>query len=171
MKGAFLLVLSIGFLQNFAFAQTQPVNLSFCPTISITGSSGITFPGDLWSFKADIKDFDISELKFEWAVTNGEIIKGQGTLSIDVKPIDACESVTATIKILGLPQTCTNEVTGSGYVACEATVTVIDEYGKITNSKEKGRFIKAPFNPYRIAARRRSRTYIFCLIQYRQGRD
>jgi hypothetical protein len=114
----------------------------------------VIYPGKFYDFKAEIsKDFEISKLKFEWTVTNGEILAGQGTLSIDVKPIDRCLDVTATFKISGLPGSCVSEVSVTGSISCDHRTTGIDYYGRIPFGKEKLRLKKfADELEYRSAA-------------------
>jgi hypothetical protein len=143
MQRAFLLFLTILLFQDLGFPQSQVVNASACPIFSVAGPSDVVIPGSLINFKAYFKNFDTSKLKFEWTVTNGEIIKGQGTLSIDVKQIDCQKTTIATIRILELPETC--EVLASGEVAishCGTGNKLIDEYEKVTNNVDKRRLNK-----------------------------
>jgi hypothetical protein len=141
MKRAFLLLLLITLFQSFVFSQS--VNSSSCPTFSVTGPSGTTEPDGPLDFTAQIKDFDISKLRFEWTVENGEIIKGQGTLSLLVKQINRGNTITATIKIFGLPEFCPNTASGEGLIAvCYFTSQPVVEYGRVTNEEEKERLGK-----------------------------
>ena len=135
MKRAFLLFLTIIIFQISAFSQIQSENPLICPTISITSPPDIS---KTLLFRVDIsKEFDISKLKIEWSVTNGEITEGQGTLSINVKQSDECENNTASVKFIGLPESCVNTISASYSPACDRGTQVVDEYEKITFENEK----------------------------------
>jgi hypothetical protein len=106
MKRAFLLFLTIIIFQSFAFAQADK---SPCPTLSVNGSLKETSSNIILSFKADVRDFDLSKLTYIWTVYNGEILNGQGTSTITVKSEKPYEkSITAVIKLQGLPENCPN---------------------------------------------------------------
>lgn len=79
-----------------------------CPEISVTGPGGVTAPGDTMTFLADFSG-DVPEgLRCFWSVTDGEIVKGQGTLRLLVRfrPRAIGSVATATIHITGLPAGC-----------------------------------------------------------------
>jgi hypothetical protein len=146
MKRVFPLLLLITLFQRLVFSQS--VNPSSCPTFSVTGPSGTTEPEGPMNFTAEIKDFDISKLKFEWIVKNGEIIKGLGTISLVVKPIECSIPTIATIKILGLPEYCQNTLSAEGLISdCGYNFTSrpIVEYERITKKEEKERLGKLTF--------------------------
>jgi hypothetical protein len=140
MKRIFLLLLTITIFQISALSQTRPDNAQMCPRISATSPPDIS---KILLFKAGISnEFDISKLKIEWSVTNGEIIEGQSTLSIKVKQFNECATNTASIKFIGLPESCINTISVSYSPACDRGILVIDEYGKIPFENEKSRLEK-----------------------------
>lgn len=79
---------------------------SNCPTVSITGPSGIIPAGKISTYTASI-DGKGKELKLEyvWSVSSGNIVAGQGTSTIDIRePNGSC--ITATVEIKGFPESC-----------------------------------------------------------------
>jgi hypothetical protein len=79
-----------------------------CPEISVTGPAGITLPGDTMTFVANITGDIPQGLRYFWSVSDGEIVKGQGTLQLLVRfrPRAIGSNATATIHIAGLPVGC-----------------------------------------------------------------
>jgi hypothetical protein len=90
-----------------SFAQTSE-NVP-CPAISVTGPTGVVRPGDTVTFSLIIgKEVERYEVKYEWTISVGEIIEGQGTATIKAvqKPEDAGSNFTASIQVKGLPENC-----------------------------------------------------------------
>ncbi|NJM53020.1 MAG: hypothetical protein HC846_06250 [Blastocatellia bacterium] len=116
---------------------------SSCPTIFVTGSSSLTPIGDSITFTAKVEGIEFEKIKFEWTVDKGTITNGQGTSTINVATnVDiAGQTVTATVKISGLPQDCKNEATESSEVAAKPPRIIhdpkIDEYVKLSWRNEK----------------------------------
>ena len=76
-----------------------------CPEISITGPAGIIKPGENMKFTVEVGPTENhSALKYVWSVSSGAIVSGQGTSTIEAKPTGT--SLTASIKIGGLPEDC-----------------------------------------------------------------
>lgn len=67
-----------------------------CPTISITGPDKLTGED---VFTANVSGGSQESVTYEWSVTNGEILEGQGTPSVTVR-MDFASSIT--VKIGGL---------------------------------------------------------------------
>jgi hypothetical protein len=67
-----------------------------CPSISITGPDRLA---DVSEFTANVSGGSVSEITYEWTVTNGVIVEGQGTPTVKAK-LEATSSIT--IKIGGL---------------------------------------------------------------------
>jgi hypothetical protein len=99
----------------FAVAVSAQTNqTSNCPPIDVSGG-GIAKPGEAQTFTASVENYDLSKLSFNWSVSTGEILEGQGTLSIKVlKKNDAGENITATVEIKGLPQGCAKTASETG---------------------------------------------------------
>jgi hypothetical protein len=92
-------------------------SIAECPTITILGPAGITNPGDVMTFSASISGHGLSGFVPVWTAVGGKIVKGQGTLEVDVRPPSTVPfSVTATVRILGLPAGCTSVATETGGV-------------------------------------------------------
>lgn len=125
-----------GFLfVNFLYAQSDSQK---CPSISIEGPSGAPRAGDKIPFKLNIGNyFDTSNLKYIWSVDNGKILSGQGTHSIiiDQSGLDIT-SLTATVTITGLPESCPNTYSESSVTHCGVEAVLVNEYQKITSAEE-----------------------------------
>ena len=83
-----------------------------CPTVRVDCSSGITQAGTPVTFDANIEGFlPDSGVTYHWSVSAGTIKSGQGTPSITVATtgLDG-QSVTATLKVGGLPPECQTTV-------------------------------------------------------------
>jgi len=76
-----------------------------CPTVSISGPTGVTAPGDTMTFVVSVSGQDVT---YNWTVSNGQIQSGQGTSSIVVSTTRemAGSNVTATVELGGLQSGC-----------------------------------------------------------------
>ena len=82
---------------------------SECPSITITGPTGIVPPGEPYEFTAKLVGELPKNKRYLWSVSKGQILEGQGTLRIRVYHVeDNAENLTATIKVVGLLRNCTN---------------------------------------------------------------
>lgn len=113
MKKLFLTIALVFIAALFASAQT-----SECPaSISATGPAGISQPNEPWDFTGVINGANNSKLEYIWTVSNGKIVSGKGTLNLKVLPDYPCSTVTATLLVKGLPESCPNEVLAMGEVS------------------------------------------------------
>ena len=106
----------------------EPVKCT-CPTLSVTGPSEITQPGDVMTFTANVSGGSSDcNFTYNWTVSQGEIIEGQGTPVIRVKTTEemAGGNITATIALGGEVSCGTASETGG-----------IEEGIKKTREKEK----------------------------------
>jgi hypothetical protein len=71
-----------------------------CPTVSVSGPSGTVPRGELATFTANVSGGTGSNYTYNWTVSNGEIVSGQGTPTITVRGAD-CTDATATVEIGG----------------------------------------------------------------------
>jgi hypothetical protein len=78
-----------------------------CPSIDIVGKNEFELADLLLSY--EVKLSGSAEIKYSWKVIGGEIIKGQNTPSIQVRP-DRITDVTATVDIGGLDPSCNCQV-------------------------------------------------------------
>jgi len=76
-----------------------------CPTISVLGPADVALPGEVVTFRAVIEGALPGDIRFRWTA-DGEIIAGQGTITLKVKAPKIGEPLTATIEIIGLPKGC-----------------------------------------------------------------
>ncbi len=84
-----------------------------CPTISVTGSRSTDAPEQLLIFTANVSGGGESDITYNWTVSNGSIIKGQETPSVEITPNNPDETVTATVKIGGICEACLDSVSES----------------------------------------------------------
>jgi hypothetical protein len=114
-----------------------------CPKIQVTSSAGVIRPVDSVIYTLSIDPAkEPGNLKYLWSTSSGGIVRGQGTRVITVK-VDSkskCDgfNVTATVEIEGLPAGCpyTASETAGVSEGC-GSPELIDEYGRISFSKEK----------------------------------
>lgn len=73
----------------------------FCPTLLVTGG-GVVSPGGSVAFIANVLGGTAIDLTYNWTVSQGEIIKGQGTPQIKVRTTrEMIGTITATVEIGG----------------------------------------------------------------------
>jgi hypothetical protein len=113
-----------------------------CPTVSVSGPSGVTKPGDTMTFTANVSGGE--GVTYNWTVSAGTIQSGQGTPSITVSttPDMAGSNVTATLNITtGQAASCNCPTTASesgGVAPLPGNITV-DEFGPLANDDLKAR--------------------------------
>lgn len=111
-----------------------------CPEIAVTGPSGITSPGDSMEYKAEISGDVPGNVRYEWTLSAGQIIEGQGTLAIKVRaPETEPTGLTATINIKGLPGGCPASTSETAPVAAILDPILVDEFVSEGLQLEKGR--------------------------------
>lgn len=79
-----------------------------CPVISISCPTDLPIPSVLVTFSANLSGGDPNlNPKYNWQVSAGKIVSGQGTpvISVDISGI-AGQAVTATVEVEGLPPGC-----------------------------------------------------------------
>lgn len=143
MKFTIFLIFSTLLFVTNAFSQNN------CPTISVKGPSQITPIDDSMTFTANISGGSFDKVSYEWIASNGTIVSGQNTPTIVVSTNSdlAGQTVTATVKISGLPQNCQNETSESGEVEMKPPIGIfyrkIDEYERLYWRDEKYRLKNA----------------------------
>ncbi len=110
-----------------------------CPTLTISGPSSVTRPGDTMTFTASSS----GDVTYNWTVSAGEIESGQGTSSITVRTTEAMagSNVTATVEIGGVDPNCNCVTTASetGSVDTKPTAIPVDDFGKAPDDDVKAR--------------------------------
>ena len=113
-----------------------------CPTLSVSGPSGVTKPGETMTFVASVSGADVT---YNWTVSDGTIESGQGTSSITVRTTTtmAGGNVTATVEISGSaldPEChCVTTASETAPVAGKETSTTVDEFGPQKDDEVKAR--------------------------------
>lgn len=130
-------------LSGFSFAQSSVNN---CPTLNVTGPAGIPTPGAPLEFSADVNGIDVEKLGFNWTVSGGKILRGQGTSKISVstekwKDIDAM----ATVEVEGFPAGCSNVDSETAGISYCPTSVLVEAYGEIPFLEEKKRLAGIDF--------------------------
>jgi hypothetical protein len=113
-----------------------------CPTLDVTGPSAAVAPGEVMTFTATVTGGSQATVTYDWSVTSGTIIEGQGTPAIRVQttPEMAGTNVTATVNIGGLCETCTERsASETGIVAAPARASETDSFGVLPNDEVRGR--------------------------------
>lgn len=111
-----------------------------CPKISVTGSEEIQ-AGEPMIFTVNVEANDLKAISYQWTISAGTIILGQGTpvIQVDTTALNG-QRITATVETKGLPEGCQDKQSEVGTVAigCRLPIT-IDEYGKLPFREEKAR--------------------------------
>jgi len=96
-----------------AYAQDKPA--SECPSINIVGPVGITPADELARYEVTVDTHGRSyDLSYNWKVTSGRIVSGQGTQKLEVSDVELTQTVT--VKIGGLPIGCTSEFSDTSII-------------------------------------------------------
>ena len=111
-----------------------------CPTVSVSGPSGLTKPGTPITFVANVSGGDVT---YNWTVSAGTISSGQGTSSItvDTTGVPAGSNVTATLDIGGTDPdcTCTTRFSETAGIPPAETYNTVDEFGALKDDDVKAR--------------------------------
>ncbi|MDI1240335.1 MAG: hypothetical protein PSX80_00255, partial [bacterium] len=94
-----------------AAGQTEP--RADCPTISINGPIGIVYRLDPFKFTAKVEGKLRDKIEYEWTVSTGQIIDGQGTHEITVVHANPNETLTASVSVGPLPKGCAGNASES----------------------------------------------------------
>lgn len=134
----YILLLSLLFVvtgADRAYSQDCPGIVVTCP------DSGL---GPTLTFFANVSGSSPSaKLSFNWTVSSGKIISGQGTASIVVDNTEARgQGMTGTVEVVGIPKECGNKSSCSIIVCPGPAARKFDEYGDLTWAEEQAR-IKA----------------------------
>lgn len=118
------------------------IDVCTCPTgLSVTGPSGITKAGSNMTFTANVTPGS-GTTTYNWTVSDGTIIRGQGTPVITVSTTEdmAGGNVTATVNI-GTDPDCNCADSASETAPIEEPVTPykVDEFGPAVNDAVKAR--------------------------------
>ena len=104
-----------------------------CPTLGVTGPAGVTAPGETMTFTANVSGGSGEAVTYNWDVSSGTIVEGQGTpvIKVATTPEMAGGNVTATVTIGGICQDCTdNKRSETGSIASIPVNQEIDDFGR-----------------------------------------
>ncbi len=89
-----------------------------CPTLSVNAPTSPTKAGETMIFTADVLG-GVEDITYNWTISDGEIIEGQGTPVIKVSTNSkmAGKIVKATVEIGGVCEECTKTESANGSVA------------------------------------------------------
>ncbi len=120
---------------------TPPPPPCSCPDVSVTGPGSTTKPGETLTFTANVSGDSTGTVRYNWTVSAGEIVSGQGTPTITVQTTAdmAGQNVTATVNITNDCTTCVKSASESGPVAPMPQAVQIDEFTNATNDDIKAR--------------------------------
>ena len=150
--------------RTITVANCECETVCVCPTLSVTGPAGVTSPGETMTFTANVSGGSGETVTYNWAVTTGTIIEGQGTpvIRVATTPEMAGGNVTATVTIGGICEDCpdrTASETGSIQSGVQEP-ELIDEFGVLSNDDVRTRldnyFSRLQNNP--------SATGVICLL-------
>ncbi|MDX6444143.1 MAG: hypothetical protein QOH71_1217 [Blastocatellia bacterium] len=130
----YLLLLSLLFVvpsADCAYSQDCPGVVVSCPDSDL---------GPTLTFSANVSGSSPSaKLTFNWIVSAGKIISGQGTASIIVDTTEAGgQSFTGTVEVVGIPKECGNKASCS-IIVCPGLPVArkFDEYGDLPSTEER----------------------------------
>jgi hypothetical protein len=120
---ACLLTLSIEQTTSQAEKQDQRVDSQEkCPVVSVSCPSDLDYSKPV-IFKASLMGIAPEAIRYDWTVSAGTILEGQGTAMIKVDP--GGQVITGTVTIFGLPQNCSTKASCSLPVSDPAAPAVL----------------------------------------------
>ena len=134
------LLLGIAFVGLCAAASAQNPQVD-CPKIMIVEPWEWASPGDNVEFSLSSDLQPQKDVQIEWTVSFGAIESGQGTPRIAVKTKGGVylESILVKAIVKGLPKECPNTAEGKATVGNIFDRAMLDEWGKLSASDQKGR--------------------------------
>jgi len=137
-----------------------------CPIITVSGPAGITNPGKIAIFAAEISGNAPPNVVYVWTVSEGAIVSGQNTLSVQVRyPKTGASNLSATLIVRGLPESCSSEFSVAAPFVIDSSPVLIDEYGAITPQNEHAHLKAA------VAQLKRNPNSMLWIIFYPTGSD
>jgi hypothetical protein len=125
MRYFVLIIIPLAILSISSFAQDKS---GTCPVIFIRGPMELIKPGEIANYSVEAKDEkDLNGLQYNWSVSDGSIVYGQGTTAVSVRQPNG--NLTVTVEINGLPPGCPKML--SETIACalpQPQAILMDEY-------------------------------------------
>ena len=121
-----------------AIAQTDKI--SSCPKINFTDPAGALKPDEPIPFTASLsEEAEKFNLQYNWTVLGGEIIEGQGTLSVKALQKNIGGSLTLTLEVNGLPQECKKTASETVFTDPPPQIKVIEEFSITPSQIDRAR--------------------------------
>jgi hypothetical protein len=116
-----------------------------CPTITLTGPSDVIVQGGTGTFTANVSGGSQTSTTYNWTVSQGEIVSGQGTPTITVQaPAAMTGNITATLEVGGdLCEACQRTFSETAGIAGPATASQFAEFGNVPADE-----VKANLDPF-----------------------
>jgi hypothetical protein len=127
--------------KTITVAECKCVQECVCPTLGVSGPAGITTPGETMTFTANVSGGSGETVTYNWTVSAGTIIEGQGTPAIRVAttPEMAGGNVTATVNIEGVCESCLKSANETAGLETTPTNIEVDDIGKEPNDQIRTR--------------------------------
>lgn len=116
-----------------------------CQSIDVIGPAGIVPPGEKFSFAGRIDGNVPKDVSYQWEISNGKVIEGQGTLEIlvGVDVQDLHKPIIATLTVFGLSEGCARSNSYRYTIGCILpTPVLIDEFGRLAKTAFRKRLNK-----------------------------
>ncbi len=112
-----------------------------CPTLGVTGPASETAPGETMTFTANVSGGSGETVTYNWTVSAGTIIEGQGTpvIKVATTPEMAGSNVTATVDIGGVCDACPKNASETGIITVNPQPQEIDDFGNEKADQIRGR--------------------------------
>lgn len=117
------------------------VKVCECPTLTVDGPASAVQPGETMTFRANVVGGNQQNITYNWTVSQGSIVSGQGTPQI-VVGTEGLEdtNIQATVTITGDEGcNCEESASETGVIAGEPDPELVDEFGPIPNNDVKAR--------------------------------
>lgn len=87
--------------ESITVRECQCCGYCVCPALSLTGGENVK-AGETATFTANVEGGTAIDLRYNWTISQGEIVEGQGTAEIKVKTsAEMTGNITATVEIVG----------------------------------------------------------------------
>jgi hypothetical protein len=111
-----------------------------CGSVKVSGPADILQPGQAANFRAMVNNPAGGAVSYQWTVSSGRIVSGQGTpdITVDTNGLGN-QSVTAAVQVNGLGAACANTDSTSFAVAAKPAPTMFDSYSFTNMDDAKAR--------------------------------
>jgi hypothetical protein len=113
----------------------------YCPQVWVKSTPFLPSPTELIKFNADVNvNNSTIEPSYNWQVSNGRIVKGQGSKIIEVKPTKQAGKIIAKVNLEGFSTECSCEdTTSTGETVFGVPHFKLEEFGFMHSGEAKAR--------------------------------